>query len=35
MYIMGLGFEPRPMMHIALAYDHMLIDGREVSKLDQ
>lgn len=27
----GKAIEPRPMMYIALTYDHRLIDGREVS----
>jgi hypothetical protein len=26
--------QPRPMMYIALTYDHRLIDGREVSGLE-
>lgn len=26
--------QPRPMMYIALTYDHRLIDGREVSMAD-
>jgi 2-oxoglutarate dehydrogenase E2 component (dihydrolipoamide succinyltransferase) len=29
--VVGKGIEVRPMMYIALTYDHRLIDGREVS----
>ena len=30
--VVGKDILPRPMMYIALTYDHRLIDGREVNK---
>lgn len=32
--VIGKDIQPRPMMYVALTYDHRLIDGREVSHPD-